>query len=174
MPRRRLLLAWLSFLPRAFDGAAGWAETADESELKAAYIYRFAQFTWWAKPPSDEFDFCFQGQHSVGEGLRQLRGKTVGDAPVNVVRVDSPEAAKTCHVLFLHPAKRGELVEWVSALAARPILLVSDSPDAFQENVMIVFAMEPNRVSFKINLSQARASGLFLSAQMLKLAQEIR
>lgn len=174
MPRRWLLPAWLSFLPLAFGGTAGWAETADESELKAAYIYRFAQFTAWATPPSGKFDFCVQGQHSVGEGLRKLRGKTVQGAPVNVVRVDSPEAAKTCHVLFLRPTKRSELVEWVSALAARPILLVSDSPDAFQENVTIVFAVEPNRVTFKINLSRARASGLFLSAQMLKLAQEIR
>ena len=39
---------------------------------------------------------------------------------------------------------------------------------------MIVFAMEPNRVTFRINLTVARDSGLFLSSQMLKLAQEVR
>jgi len=39
---------------------------------------------------------------------------------------------------------------------------------------MIVFAMEPNRVTFRINLTAARDSGLFLSSQLLKLAQAAR
>jgi hypothetical protein len=59
-------------------------------------------------------------------------------------------------------------------LRSRPVLVVSDSPEAFQEKAMIVFAMEPNRVTFRINLTAARDSGLFLSSQLLKLAQAAR
>lgn len=174
MARRWITPVWLSVLALGLGASAGWAETAEEDELKAAYIYRFAQYTTWADPPSGEFKFCIRGQHPVGEGLKKLQGRTVQNVPINVLHVDSAQAATRCHVLFLHLDRRGEFVEWMAALAAHPVLVVSDSPDAFQENAMIVFAVEPNRVTFKINLSHARASGLALSGQMLKLAQEIR
>ncbi len=167
-------LSWLVALAFALPGAAGWSETADEFELKAAYIYRFAQFTTWPDPPAGEFNFCIRGDHAVGDGLRKLQGKTVQNAPVSVRRVDSAEATGACHVLFLHLDKPRELAEWMAALHSRPVLVVSDSPNAFQEKVTIVFAMEPNRVTFRVNLTEARDSGLFLSSQMLKLAQEVR
>ena len=174
MSRCSKLLSWLAALAFALPGAAGWSETADEFELKAAYIYRFAQFTTWPNPPAGEFNFCIQGDHPIRAGLNKLQGKTLQDAPVNVLRVDSAEAAGACHVLFLHLDRPRELAEWMAALRSRPVLVVSDSPAAFQEKAMIVFAMEPNRVTFRINLTVARDSGLFLSSQMLKLAQEVR
>lgn len=174
MWRRSKLLSRLAALAFVLPAAAGWPDTADEDELKAAYIYRFAQFTTWPDSPAGEFNFCIQGDHAVGDGLRKLQGKTVQNAPVSVVRVDSVEAANACHVLFLHFDQPKELSGWIAALRSRPVLVVSDSPAAFQEKAMIVFAMEPNRVTFRINLTAARDSGLFLSSQMLKLAQEVR
>ena len=174
MRRRSKLLSRLAALAFALPGAAGWAETADEHELKAAYIYRFAQFTTWPNPPAGEFNFCIQGDHPIGAGLSKLQGKTLQSVPVSVRRVDSAEAAGACHVLFLHLDKPKELAEWMAALHSRPVLVVSDSPNAFQERATIVFAMEPNRVTFRINLTEARDSGLALSGQMLKLAQEVR
>lgn len=174
MSRRSKLLSRLAALAFALPGAAWCAETANENELKAAYIYRFAQFTTWPNSPAGGFNFCIQGDHPVEEGLRKLQGKIVQNAPVSVQRVDSAEAATACHVLFLHIDRPKELAEWMTALRSRPVLVVSDSPNAFQEKAIIVFAMEPNRVTFRINLTEARDSGLFLSSQMLKLAQEVR
>ncbi|MBL8259821.1 MAG: YfiR family protein [Candidatus Competibacteraceae bacterium] len=174
MARRWIAPARLMLLALGLGAAASWAETAEESELKAAYIYRFAQYTTWPDPPSGEVKFCSYGQPAIDEGLRKLQGRTVQNVPISVSRVDSPQAAKICHVLFLHVDRRGELAAWVAALALQPVLVVSDLPDAFREKAMIVFAVEPNRVTFRINLTQARASGLSLSGQMLKLAQEVR
>lgn len=150
------------------------AERASEYDLKAAYIYRFAQFTTWTPPPFQSFNFCVQGDNPVGVGLAKLQGKIIQNASANLLRIESIDDAKICHVLFLHPARRNDLGLWIAALASRPILTISDLPDAFQEKVMIVFAVEPDRVTFKINRTQANASGLFLSAQILKLAREIR
>lgn len=39
---------------------------------------------------------------------------------------------------------------------------------------MIVLAVEPNRVVFDINLSRVREAGLYLSAQLLRLARIVR
>lgn len=174
MLRRWMLPAQLILLFFTLGGTPGWAETVEEHELKAAYIYGFAQFTTWPKPPEKGVNFCVHGNHPVGDGLRKLRGKNLRNAPVNVLQVSSAEEAKTCHVLFLHPENRRELAQWISTLESLPILVVSDSLVAFQEKVTIAFAVESNHVTFKINLTQAHVSGLFFSSQMLKLAQEIR
>lgn len=174
MLRRWMLPAQLILLFLTLGGTPGWAETVEEHEVKATYIYGFAQFTTWPKPPEEGVNFCIHGNHPVGDELRKLRGKNLRNAPVNIQQVSSAEEAKSCHVLFLHPENRGELVQWISALESLPILVVSDSLEAFQEKVTIAFTVESNHMTFKINLTQAHVSGLFLSSQMLKLAQEIR
>ena len=122
MSRRSKLLSRLAALAFALPGAAWCAETANENELKAAYLYRFAQFTTWPNPPAGGFNFCIQGNHPVEEELRKLQGKTVQNAPVSVQRVDSAEAATACHVLFLHIDRPKELAEWMVALRSRPVL----------------------------------------------------
>ncbi len=174
MLRRWMLPAQLILLFLTLGSTVGWAETVEEHEVKATYIYGFAQFTTWPKSPEKGVNFCIHGNHPVGDGLRKLHGKNLRNAPVNIQQVSSAEEAKSCHVLFLHPENRGELVQWISTLESLPILVVSDSLEAFQEKVTIAFTVESNHVTFKINLTQARVSGLFFSSQMLKLAQEIR
>ncbi|MEN9657143.1 MAG: hypothetical protein RL571_608 [Pseudomonadota bacterium] len=59
-------------------------------------------------------------------------------------------------------------------LRALPILVIGDSAVAFEEKAVIVLVIEPNRISFKINRTQANNVGLLVSAQLLKLVKEVR
>ncbi|MBY0446510.1 MAG: YfiR family protein [Burkholderiales bacterium] len=55
-----------------------------------------------------------------------------------------------------------------------PILVIGENAEAFEDKAIIVLVTEPNRISFKINRSQANMVGLVMSAQLLKLAKEVR
>ena len=170
---KRCTLAALLGLP-AWLGQ-GLAESVDVYQLKAAFIYKFAQFTTWAAPPSAAgFTICLWGGDSFGDAFGMVEGKSLNNKPVAVKYLDAAQPPGRCQVAYLHPASRKELADWMQRIGDLPILTVSDYPDASKENVMIEFTTEPNRVTFKVNLSAARRSGLELSAKVLQLAQEIR
>jgi hypothetical protein len=54
------------------------------------------------------------------------------------------------------------------------VLVVGTRPEAWRAGVAIALLNEPQGLAFSINLSEARRRGLGLSAQMLKLAREVR
>jgi hypothetical protein len=171
--QRWALLATLFCLP-AWLGL-GQADSVDVYQLTAAFVFKFAQFTTWTAQQSEPgFTICLWGGDSFGDAFGMVEGKTLNDKPVGVKYLSSTQPLAHCQVAYLHPASRKELVDWMQKVDSLPILTVSDFPDASKENVMIEFTSEPNRVTFKVNLSAARRSGLEFSAKVLQLAQEIR
>lgn len=165
-----LLLGWWI----ALAGMPAFAADITEYELKAALLYKFAQFTTWRSLPATEFTLCVLGENPFGDELDKLVEKKLFQLPVKIKHPASAEAARPCQIAYLNPDGRRELAKWVGAFGILPILTISDAPDAWREEVMIVFTVEPNGVKFKINLTAARAAGFTLNAQMLRLAQEVR
>jgi hypothetical protein len=55
-----------------------------------------------------------------------------------------------------------------------PILTVSDAPGFVNRGGMIEFVLDSNRVRFEINLAAARAAGLNLSSELLRVATAVR
>jgi hypothetical protein len=154
--------------------AVGGARAASEEELKLAYLYKFSQFTEWLHPPAGEIRFCLLGSNPFGADVYKLDGKLLEGIPIRILLPPTAEAARGCSLVYLNPRDRGELARWMRILNARPILTVSDYPDAYGENVIISLIAEPNQITFNINNTRARALGLSLSAAMLLLAREVR
>jgi hypothetical protein len=61
----------------------------------------------------------------------------------------------------------------LSALAALPVLTVSDMPGFIEHGGMVQFVLENDNVRFEVNLSAANKSGLALSSQLLKVAARV-
>jgi hypothetical protein len=53
-------------------------------------------------------------------------------------------------------------------------LIVADRTGAVNDGSHIELTLEDNRVRFEANLTSARQTGLHLSAQLLKLARQVR
>jgi hypothetical protein len=169
--RLGLLLIVLTLGPAV---APARADTADEYLLKAALLYKFAQFTEWPVFPTAEFRLCILGQDPFVEATDTLRGKLLKHAPVAVAKLSTADEVKACQAVFVNPPNAGQLRQWMANLKGQPILTISDSPDAWQQGVMILMINEPNRIAFSINLTAARQAGLNFQAQMLQLAREVR
>jgi hypothetical protein len=117
----------------------------DEAELKAAFIYRFAQLTQWPPPPLREFTYCVAGDAALQEALRAMVQRAGGAIPTRL-----------------------------QALGDDPVLVVGDSAESFRNGAVIGLVIEPNGLAFRINQTAARRRGLALSYQMLKLAREVK
>ncbi len=173
-PIRHLFTTFALGLLLLLAGPAALAAEPTENQLKAALLYKFAQFTTWPTPAAEAFNICVLGENPFGEELDSLKKKTLRDQPVDVIYLTAPDAARNCHLVYLNPPDRRQLTRWMEMLKSRPILTVSDDQDGWREGVMIVFEVEPNGVKFNVNLTAARAANFSISAQMLKLAREVR
>lgn len=165
---------WFLGLGLLWGGANTDAEVFSEYELKAEFLYRFGQFATWPKPPTERFTLCLYGSDPFDGRLATFEGKSLNKLPVSIRYPTTLETAKQCQVLFLNPKPATELATWVQALADVPVLTVSDLPNAWADGAGIVLVTEPNRVSFRINLTAVRRAGLTLSSHLMKLASDIK
>jgi hypothetical protein len=146
----------------------------DDSQLKAAFVYRFAQFTQWPPPPLQEFTYCVAGSAAMQDAMQALTLKAHGVSAVRLRLLTEPQQAANCQLLVLGFNERSELQRWQQALAAEPVLVVGDSAEAFRSGASIALVVEPNGLAFRINHTEAKRRGLALSSQMLKLAREVK
>ncbi|MDC6170723.1 MULTISPECIES: YfiR family protein [unclassified Roseateles] len=171
MSKLWLPLAWLLLAAPA----AANEPVPEDARLKAAFIYRFAQFTGWPPPPLRSFTLCLAGTSpELAAALREQVRRPWGGLLPELALPERPEQARHCQLLVLGELGRAELRRWMLALEASPVLLVADSPEAFRAGADIGLIQEPNSLAFRVNLSESRRRGLVLSAQMLKLAREVR
>ncbi|MBT9503970.1 MAG: YfiR family protein [Burkholderiaceae bacterium] len=170
--------AWLRILGLAGCCAGQPLQAApemDEHQLKAAFVYRFAQYTAWPPPPLQNFAVCTAGQPpGLGEALQRLAGRRWSGVSTQVLSLERPEQARQCQLLVLGFAERTELRRWLAALDDGPVLVIADTPEGYRAGADIGLIQEPNGLAFRVNLSESRRRGLSLSSQMLKLAREVR
>ncbi|WP_422045127.1 YfiR family protein [Roseateles sp.] len=146
----------------------------DDAQLKAAFVYRFAQFTQWPPPPAQEFTYCVAGSQGMQEAMQALTLKSHSVAQVRMRYLTDPQQLGQCHLLFLGFVERADLQRWQLAAGDAPLLVVADTVEAFRSGAVIGLIAEPNGLSFRVNLTEAKRRGLMLSSQMLKLAREVR
>jgi hypothetical protein len=144
-----------------------------EYQLKAAFLYNFAQFTEWPVSVGKQLNLCIYGGDPFGADLDDLAGKPVGGRSLVVQRRVSAQMLPDCHVLYVSRAAIGELAPIRQQLAGRPVLIVTDSPAATRAGSTINMTVAQNRVTFEANRKLARESGLDLSSRLLRLATEV-
>lgn len=151
---------------------AGAAPAADLLQLKAAFIYRFAQLTQWPPPAAREFTYCVAGDAELQEALRALTQNMAGGA--HILALNEPQRASQCQLLVLGNGVRGDLRRWLELLGDEPVLVVGENPESFRSGAVIGLVLEPNGLAFRINQTESRRRGLAISYQMLKLAREVK
>ncbi|MCC6409648.1 MAG: YfiR family protein [Planctomycetes bacterium] len=147
-----------------------------EWALKAACLYKFANYVRWPKEalPDDKAPLIVGvlGRDPFGKVLDEmLRDKLHGTHPISVQRFETVEAASKCHILYLSWTEKDIVTDALKALATKPVLLVGEGP-AFEEyGGAISFYLESKKLAFTINVSATKTAQLELSSQLLKLAK---
>lgn len=149
------------------------AEQVPEYDLKAAFLYNFAQFTEWPGGGDNFLRICVYGRDSFGAALDNLDGKAAREKRVKVVRTATPEGAKQCDVLFVGDLERERLAVLLSALREKNVLTVGEGEGVLQQGVAIRLIIENNRMAFEVNLDSAKKSRLVISSKLLRLARAV-
>jgi YfiR/HmsC-like len=149
-----------------------------EIEVKAAFLYHFAQLVTW--PESADAAAALPivvavvGQDPFGGRLEATIGaETIRGRPLRIER-----AAKTAdlsgvpHILFVGSSDLAEVELALAAVAKSPVLTVGIVKGFARQGGMIEFRLTADsRVAFDINLRAVGTSGLKMSSQLLKIAR---
>jgi hypothetical protein len=154
---------------------------ATEVEVKAAFLYHFAQLVTWPEPPhvpdpQPPLVIAVVGPDPFGDRLEATIGDgTVRGRSIRIVRLSSiSDLSEPPSILFVGAANRTECGRVLAAVAKAPVLTVSSARGFARWGGMIEFRITPEgRVAFDINPQAAAAAGLKMSSQLLKIAQII-
>jgi hypothetical protein len=150
-----------------------------EYQVKAVYLFNFSRFVEWpaepAASPNEPFSICVLGQDPFGAALgATLAGETVGGRRLVANRIEKPQDALTCRVLFVSISEQSRLRAILDMLDKKSVLTVSDIPRFAEQGGMIEFVMQGEKVRFEVNLTNATEAGLKLSSELLKVAVTVR
>ncbi len=168
-----LLTAFFLSLPAARPAQS------PEYELKAAFLFNFAQFVEW--PPSafastnSPLVIGLWGNDPFGKSLDDLvHGESVRGHPLEIRHVRGADDLAGVQVLFIARSEQNRLPGILRSVGKKPVLTVSDIDRFAERGGMIGMVMVANKVRFKINQDEAKSSGLQLNARLLRLAEITR
>lgn len=168
-----ILTAVLAAIACSFPAGA---QAFREYEVKAVFLFNFAQFVEW---PAEAFPAATTpfvigvlGEDPFGALLdATVAEETLNGRPFIVRRFRAPEEIETCHILFVSRSEAGNLERIMPALAGRNILTVSDSEDFARAGGMIALVTANNRIRLQINMEAANTGMLTLSSKLLRPAE---
>jgi len=153
------------------------AESFNENEVKAAFLYNFARFVDWPadtfRSPRDPIRICILGEDPFGSTLRDLlSGKSLAGRSFAVSDISDTDASG-CQILFVAASERKRLKS-ILGLKHPGTLTVGETEGFCAEGGVVNFKVEAGRVNFEINVDAVAQANLRVSAKVLSLAQIVR
>ena len=161
----------------AAGGAPASAAPHDlpEYAVKAAFLYRFAQFVEWPDDVARQagpLTIGVLGKDPFGGLLdRAVLGKTVRGRSLAVRRFGSAEEARDCDILFVSSSEAPRLKDILAPLAEASVLTVGEADRFAGRGGMIAFFFEDGRVQLEVNVAATQAARLRVSSQLLSVAR---
>ena len=173
---RALLVACVALLRAVGLGAQG----PGEYDLKAVFVFNFAQFVEWPESafvsPTGPFVIGILGPDPFGSTLdRIVAGETVNGRAIEVrrYRTVAEVIEAPCHILFLGRTDGARAGAIHDALGDRAILTVGDSSHFAAAGGVVQFLVVNNRVRVRINMEAARHRHLSISSKLLRVAEVV-
>jgi hypothetical protein len=175
LARRVSTLALLVLATLASPSLAG-AKVTNEYDLKAAFLFHFAQFVEWpaeALPNrSTPLTIGILGGDPFGKTLDEMvANEAVRGHKLVVRRFRDVGETDSCQILFISPSEDARLGPILSHLKGRSILTVGETKGFAQRSGIIGFILSDRRLRLAVNLAAANASRLTISSKLLRQSE---
>jgi hypothetical protein len=155
------------------------AQTFNEYQVKAAFLYTFAKFVEWPPQafsgPSSAITICILGDDPFGSFLDDaVRAKSVADRPLVVLRIANLPAARECRILFIAASERRRMPALLAAAATPGLLTVGDTAEFAAQGGVIALRLDGERIRLLVNLTSADKAQLRVSSRVLSIANIVR
>jgi len=152
--------------------------TSEEYQIKAAFLYHFAQLSDWPagvlNPGDASLKLCiFDDEPRRQELQSTIEGKTIGARVFRVRLISPPQELQGCQVLFLSRDEARRQTAILRSLRGMPVLTVGETPNFLSDGGMIRFHLDEDKIRFDINLEAAETSHLKISSRLLLLATSV-
>jgi len=180
-PVRRRLVSLLRLAPGVFltllAATPGLgAPPYSEDSVKAAYLYRFTQYIEWpdAAPADLPFTIAVLDAPDVAAELRRiLPNHRIKNSPAQVREISRVQDLGPAQMLYIGSAQIDRVRNAIAALAARPVLVVTDAERGLAAGSVLNFVMLEHRVRFEVSLAAADRSRLRIGAELLGVATRV-
>lgn len=164
-----LFCSGLLFVLQPEPASAG--RQAEETQLKAAYIYNFGKYvTWPMITATDPLEICLLGPDPLADPLQKLEAKKIGDRKITFDLLDSTSIMADCEMLFIGRSRQEQLAGILAQLEGDAVLTISDIQGFAGKGGMIELVRKDNKIRFVINMESVHRAGLIISSRLLRLA----
>lgn len=176
-PPPRWLAALLAIAAVVATSSTLAQSSLTESQAKAAFVINFARYVKW---PERVFAngtapllICALGRSAVGNALEAHAGRQVQGRPISVRQLLGIDDARPCQVLFIADSEERRISQLLRAVAAQPILTVSDAEAFIDVGGAIGLVRADQRLQFEVNRQALEQAQLRASSNLLKLARNL-
>jgi len=144
--------------------------------VKAAYLFRFAQYVEWPRtlPPNAPFVIGVNGAEEVAVHLERLvPGLSVNGRSVKVMRVTRAQELDEIHILFIGAKAFSRTRSLRARAIEKPILLVTEDDSGLDGGAVINFVEVNRNLRFEISMNAADRSGLRVDSALLSVAARV-
>lgn len=171
-------LLFIVLLASGIPQPAGAQSPADEYQVKAAFLFHFAQLVEWPPDAPNAGDqsitLCIFADETHLQDLQgTLEGKLVGTRVLHVRLLNRSNSVQNCNILFLSSDEEGRQAAILKSLQGRPVLTVGETAGFLSDGGMIRLRLEKDKVRFDINAGAADSSHIKISSQLLLLATSV-
>lgn len=144
--------------------------------VKAAYLFRFAQYVEWPETaaPGAPFVIAVAGADDVAVQLeRLLPGMAINGRRAVVRRVTRGQDLEGVHILFVGASAFNRTRGLRARAIEKPILLVTESEGGIDGGAVINFIEVDRNLRFEISLNAADRSNLKVNSALLSVAARV-
>lgn len=146
-----------------------------EYDIKAAYIYNFANFVKWPNKVFESEDspiiLVILGKNPFQDATDTINGKDVRGRKLLISSITTIDKIDKCHILFISSSEKDHLQDILSKIAKKALLTIGDTKHFGYQGVMINMFKCDDRIKYEINLKAAKVSKIKISSQLLKMAK---
>jgi len=153
------------------------AQSVDEYQVKAAFLYNFAKFVEWPphKGPDDSFVICVLGRSPFGPLLEQaVRGKQIEGRALIVREISEVRDASGCQILYVPASENKRIPAILDKLKTDAVLTVGETQTFAADGGVINLKVEGGKVHLEVNMCAAERVKLHISSKLLSLATIVK
>ena len=145
-----------------------------EANVKAVYLFNFVKYVSWpAERNNPEVRICVTANDEFFALLQSaVQGEEVDGRPLRPVSLDGLDDAPTCQILYVGDSGTPDAKAWLTAVKGRQVLTVADG--TLNDDTVIAFVRDDNRIRFDISRASAGRRGLTVSSKLLRLARQVK
>lgn len=170
------LIIYIMFLIGMPQGFALAFSSANEYEIKAAYLFNLGNFIKWPEHVlQNNLEICILGENPFGSNLELIAKKErkLQNKSVAIRGLSSLEELKGCAILFISASEQPNLTTVFNELKGKPVLTVGDIEQFVTGGGMIQFYQREGKIRLMINPQILENNNLKANSQLMRIAQRV-